>query len=258
MDTIEEEVLLYWPSLAGVLLIVLVHLFAPRFHFMRKPQNVWVPMSAGVALAYVFMDIFPHLAKSKARLAYTGDNPIYELLAQNIYLVSFIGFTVYLGIVLAEIAYRKTGAGSDVTFRDAPIIVKIEILSLTGYSFLIGYILSEQVTHRAEPAMLFGAAMAIHFIGLDELARGHFPKVYDQFMRFASALAVIAGWVAGVAFEISDAALDVWFAFLAGGIIVLATVYELPHIHTQRQYWAFIGGAAVFSGLLLAMGIYDT
>ena len=252
----DENLVLFWPSLVGVLLIAGVHLFAPRFRFMSKPDNIWVPASAGVALAYVFMDIFPHLAKSKANFGYVDDNPIYELLARNIYLVALIGFAVYLGIALAEIAFRKDPAAREITFRAAPAFVKVEYLSLAAYNFLIGYLIAEQVTHRAEPAMLFAIAMAVHFTGLDYLARGHFPKVYDDFIRYASAVAVLAGWVAGVALEITNASLDIGYSFIAGGIIVIAAVYELPHVHTQKQYWAFVVGAALFSLLIISVEYY--
>lgn len=252
----DDDLVLFWPSAVGVAAIVSVHLLMPRFQFLRKPDNVWVPMSAGVALAYVFMDIFPHLAKSKANFGYAGANPLYELLARHIYLVALLGFAVYLGIVLAEIAFRKHPGAREVTFRTAPGAVKFEYLSLAAYSFLIAYVLAEQVTHRPEPAILFGIAMAIHFAGLDELARGHFPKLYDEFMRYVAGAAALAGWLVGVAVEVTNASLDIWYSFLAGGIIVIAAVYELPHIHTRRQYWAFVAGAAVFSALILAVGYY--
>ena len=62
----------FGPSLIGATFIALVHLLAPRFGFMRKPDNPWLPASAGVAIAYVFMDIFPHLAKSREKLANVG------------------------------------------------------------------------------------------------------------------------------------------------------------------------------------------
>jgi hypothetical protein len=247
---------LFWPSLAGAAMIMLVHLLVPRFRFMRKPDNVWAPASAGVALAYVFMDIFPHLAKSKAKLVPTGDSLIYEFLTQHIYFVGFVGFAVYLGVILSEMMFRKDHAAADITFRSAPAVIRIECISLAGYSFLIGYLLSEQVTHRPEPALLFGLAMAIHFAGLDYLTRGHFPRLYDSTLRYVLAASVLTGWLTGSVLEISNASLDLWYSFLAGGIIVIAAVYELPHIHTRRQYWAFLVGAGVFSLMILLLQSY--
>jgi hypothetical protein len=252
----DENIHIFWPSLVGVLAIALVHLLVPRFRFMSKPDNIWVPASAGVALAYVFMDIFPHLAKSKAKLVPTGDNPIYEFLTQHIYFVGFVGFAVYLGVILAERMFRKDQSAADITFRSAPVVIQIECISLAGYSFLIGYLLSEQATHLPEPAIFFGLAMAIHFAGLDYLTRGHFPRLYDGTLRYALPVSVLAGWLTGVVLEISNISLELWYSFLAGGIIVVAAVYELPHIHTRRQYWAFLVGAGVFSVMILAIQSY--
>ncbi len=252
----DQNFVLFWPSLVGAAIIMLVHLLVPRFRFMRKPDNVWVPASVGIALAYVFIDIFPHLAKSKAKLGYMGDNPVYDFMTRNIYLLALAGFTVYLGIVLAEKVFRKNQAADDITFRSAPAAIKAEVISLAAYNFLVGYLLSEQTTHRAEPALLFGAAMAIHFAGLDYLTRGHFPRLYDGVLRYALAASVLAGWIAGVALEIANASLELWYSFLAGGIIVVAAVYELPHIHSRKQYWAFVAGAGLFSSLILSINYY--
>jgi len=252
----EGQIVLYWPSLLGVILIVLVHLFAPHFHCMHKSNNIWVPASVGVALAYVFMDIFPHLAKSKAKLAPTGDNPVYEFLTHNIYFVGLAGFTAYLGIILLDMMFRKNSTASEITFRSAPAAIKIEFISLSAYNFLVGYLLSEQVTHRPEPALLFGLAMAAHFAGLNHLSRDHFPGLYDGILRYAFTTAVLAGWIAGVALEISNVTLELWYSFLAGGIIVVAAVYELPHIRSYRQYLGFVVGAGLFSVLILSMNYY--
>jgi hypothetical protein len=247
---------LFWPSLVGAAMIMLVHLLVPRFRFLRKPDNVWVPASAGVALAYVFIDIFPHLAKSKAKLVPTGGSPIYEFLTQHIYFVGLVGFAFYLGVVLSERMFRKDQAAAEITIRSAPAVIQVECISLAAYSFLIGYLLSEQATHLPEPAMLFGLAMAIHFAGLDYLTRGHFPRLYDSTLRYALAASVLAGWLTGVVLEISNASLELWYSFIAGGIIVVAAVYELPHIHTPRQYWAFLIGAGVFSLMIFSIQSY--
>jgi len=64
-------------------MIALVHLLLPRFGFIHKPGNAWVPASAGVAMSYVFMDIFPHLAKSHAKLLNTAGSDLYSFLTHH-------------------------------------------------------------------------------------------------------------------------------------------------------------------------------
>ena len=164
-----------------------------------------------------------------------ADSGVYGFLTHNVYLVALAVFAIYLGIILLEMTYRQNQTGSEVAFASAPVTVKAETVSLVAYNFLIGYLLAEQLTHRPEPVILFALAMAVHVAGLDSLLREHFPKLYDRAARFVFAASVYAGWFTGVVVEISDASLALWFSFLAGGIIVVATVYELPQIRSPRQ-----------------------
>ena len=128
-----------------------------------------MPASAGVALAYVFADIFPHLAKVQKQLGDVETGGLYGFLAHNVYLVALAGFCLNPGIVLLSIAYRQSHVASVLTYRLSPTIVKTETISLALYNFLIGYILSKQITHPPEPVILFAVAMTIHFMD----HRGH-------------------------------------------------------------------------------------
>ena len=224
---------------------------------MWKPDNPWLPASAGVAIAYVFMDIFPHLAKSREKLANVTDGSVYGFLTHNVYLVALAGFAIYLGIILLEMTYRQNQS-AEISLASAPVTVKVEITSLVAYNFLIGYLLAEQLTHRPEPVILFALAMAIHMAGIDCLLRDHFSNLYDRALRFAFTASLYAGWLTGVVVEISDATLALWFSFLAGGIIVVATVLELPKIRSPRQYTFFCAGACCFSVLVLAVENFQT
>ena len=223
---------------------------------MRRPANLWLPGSVGVAIAYVFMDIFPHLAKAQAKLT-VSDSTIYGFLVHNVYLLALAGFAIYLAVILMVRSFRKDGTASGVTFKSAPVTVQIETVSVVAYNFLIGYLLAEQVTHQPEAVILFAIAMAIHFVGFDSLIHAHFPALYEQSARFTYGAGVYAGWVTGLVVEITDATLALFYSFLAGGIIVVATVYELPGIRSRKQYESFVIGAAVFSGLILAVDYFE-
>jgi len=253
-DITSESIMLFWPALVGATIIALVHLLVSRFRFVREPDNLWVSASAGVALAYVFMDIFPHLAKVQKRLGDIESGNLSVFLENNVYLMALAGFCMYLGIVMLSIAYRHGRTTSELTYRSSPAIVKIETVSLGLYNFLIGYLLSEQLTHRPEPVILFAAAMAIHLAGVNFLMREHYRNLYDRSARFIFIIGVYTGWLTGVLIELSDAALAVVYAFLAGGIMVVATVYELPGIRSGKQYVSFLCGTAIFSALVLAIG----
>ena len=54
-----NSIMPFLPSFIGTTVIVFVHLQTPRFRFMRKQDNLWLPASVGIAMAYVFVDILP-------------------------------------------------------------------------------------------------------------------------------------------------------------------------------------------------------
>ena len=248
---IADSIMLYWPSFVGATLIALVHLQVPRFRFMRKPDNLWLPASVGVTMAYVFVELFPHLAKVGEKLANTKGNSLHGFLEHNIYLVTLLGFAAYLGINLLVITYRQNQNTSNITYASAPATLKVEISTLVAYNFLIGYLLAEEPTHHAAPSIIFALAMAIHFVSVDWLLRGHFTNLYDQTARFSFAAGIFAGWITGFLMEISNATLALWYALIAGGLIVVATVHEIPRIRSLREYSFFCIGAGTFSALIL-------
>ena len=79
---IADSIMLFWPSFVGATVIALVHLQMPRFRFMRKPDNLWLPASVGVAMAYIFVDLFPHLAKVGGKLTNIEGNSLHGFLGQ--------------------------------------------------------------------------------------------------------------------------------------------------------------------------------
>ncbi len=65
------------------------------------------------------------------------------------------------------------------------------------------------------------------------------------------AAAVLAGWIVGFLFEVSEAALAVLFAFLAGGVIMNVLKEEIPE-ERESRFWAFVLGAGLYAATLLA------
>ena len=54
----------------------------------------------------------------------------------------------------------------------------------------------------------------------------------------------------GVAGDVSEAALAVLFAFLAGGVVLNVLKEELPE-ERQSRFWAFALGASAYAAILL-------
>ena len=243
----------YGPSFAGAALIATVHLLAGKMRFLDRRDGALLDFLAGVAIAYVFVDILPHLAGKQEGFAKLGDEGIYGFLEHHIYILALAGFLIYLGVILSDNKRRETLPTDKVRLANAPLPVKFEALSLAGYTFIIGYMLAEQPTHRIEPALIFAIAMAAHFIGLDHLFHQRYAELYDSGVRYLLTAALLAGWLLGFLIELSGVLYAASFAFLAGGIMIVATIFELPRISSPKRYWSFCGGAVAFTLVILVL-----
>ncbi|MGI9331520.1 MAG: hypothetical protein ACR2QB_12490, partial [Gammaproteobacteria bacterium] len=235
----------------GMILLVGVHIFTPRFRFLRGQAGPWISASAGVAIAYVFIDILPLLASQQAKLMETPHTGWLRYLERHAYMVAMAGFVFYYGIALnrrAMLSRNSESAGESPSFFRSGFTV----ISSLAYSFLIAYLLGEKWDHGSEPGIIFALAMSLHFVGLNYLSYEDDPVFYRRWLRYELVIATVAGWLLGIFTAVSDQVFLLAFSFLAGGIIVVAMAVELPRIQPSRiDFLAFVGGAVAFSGLLL-------
>ena len=233
-----------------VVLLAAVHVFAGRLEFLNAvPRSRWLSAAGGVSVAYVFVHILPDLAEEQQTLREAAGEDL-SFLEYHVYLVALVGLGVFYGLERAvKASRRRTGiegrpgtAGTGVFW--------LHISSFTLYNALIGYLL----LHREEPGfqslLLYAFAMSVHFVVNDHGLREDHKKTYHRLGRWILAAAVLAGWVVGVAGDVSEAALAVLFAFLAGGVVLNVLKEELPE-ERQGRFWAFALGASAYAAILL-------
>ena len=237
---------IYLSSLFGLVIIACAHLFAGKAFASEGRRRVLLDVLTGVAIAYAFVDVFPHLASMQAKLDLITDSGLYAYLAHHVYLMALLGFIVYLGIKASLIEDDATGGTGLWRLRAL-------IITMCFYSYLIGYMLAEQPTHRVEPAVVFGIAMAAHVLGLNYENRWHDPARFDRIYRYLLVVSLVLGWLTGVYFEMSDAMYSLWFAYLAGGIVAAGVITELQRVETRASFVAFALGALIFCVLILTL-----
>ena len=247
----QQVIVTFWPSFAGATMIVLVHLFVHRLGFLHGSRSIWLDIFAGVALGYLFVDILPHLATYQRKFAEATDGGLLGFLEHHAYLVTMAGFLLYLAIALSSNRIRANQPPGAVTLANLPVTVLIAASSMVVYAFLIGYMLSEQPTHRSVAGIGFAIAMAAHFIGLDHFYRDLQPRLYDTPLRYFLAGAIYIGWLLGIVAELPDLVYALLFALLAGGLMIVTAVFELPRIDSWRRYAGFCFGAIAFAALIL-------
>ncbi len=237
-------------SLALVAGLALVHLFSGGMRFLRaSPRSRWLSAAGGVSVAYVFVHLLPDLAEEQETvLDAVGEN--FSFLEYHVYLVALVGLATFYGLERAakvSRAEKRRAGGEDATGRG---VFWLHVFFFAIYNALIGYL----TLHREEPGLgslaLFAFAMGVHFVVNDFGLREDHKGAYARAGRWVLAAAVLAGWAVGLLSEVSEAAVAVLFAFLAGGVVMNVLKEELPE-ERESRFWAFALGAALYAVVLL-------
>lgn len=235
-------------SLAGLSFILMAHYFARRILAEGRYHDLLLNIISGIAIAYAFVDVFPHLARKQQTLDVLTTGPFTDYLTHHVYLMALIGFSVYVGLRVFKAAEERRTYSRIAHFG--------LISSMCLYALFIGYMLSEQPFYRPEPALLFGFAMAVHFLGIDhtliEMQSGH----YDRAIRYLLMACTVAGWVGGFFIAISDAVYALAFAYIAGGIVAVGAISDLPRVRSSQDLVGFCGGVVGYGALLLVLEAY--
>ena len=235
-------------SLASVSLLMLVHVLVGRMHFLE--QERWRSVGAGVAISYVFLNVLPHLSSKQYALQDTVGTGLGAFLEHHAYLLALAGFVLYFGLAGVAKVSRTSQTVMEEPCKPHPV-VRIVVLALAVYCFLVGYLIGEQLDHRYEPVIIFALAMTIHMAGVDHTVHDRYPKLYDNIFRYVLATATFVGWLLGIVTTVPDIIFALVFSFVVGTIIIMAFLYELPVVMEGRRYWLFVSGVIGFSALLL-------
>ena len=247
-------------ALLAALGLAAVHLFAPRLRSLTLvPRSRWLSAAGGVSVAYVFVHLLPELARGQAAIegegqgeggaAAPGPEPLLGVLEDHVYLVALVGLAVFYGVEKHSLSSRQRNmeqTGRDRTTDDAFLL---SITSFAIYNAVIGYLLLRADMEQLTELILFTLALGVHFVINDFALSEHHRDAYHRVARWVIAAAVIVGWVAGMAIEVSERVIALIVAFIAGGVVLNVLKEELPG-ERLAQFWPFAGGALAYTVLL--------
>jgi zinc transporter ZupT len=237
-------------SMLAVAALAIVHLFAGKIRLLSgPPRSIWLSGGGGVSVAYVFVHLLPELAHTQTTIAEAAGG-LLAYLEHHSYLLALVGLGLFYGLERLATQSRAEGRrehGADTTSQG---VFWLHIASFAVYNALIGYLL----VHREEDGyailFLFTGAMALHFVVNDYGLRAHHKHSYDYLGRWILVLAIVFGWGLSLLVEISEAALGIVFAFVAGGVVLNVLKEELPE-ERESRFWAFALGALLYAVLLV-------
>ena len=226
-------------SFAALVPLLLINLFADRLANLHPAGRLRLKSFAGgLAAAYVFLLVLPKLAHQQDLLERAASHwLVVEYLYHHAYLVALLGFvTYYLVNVVAQ------GIDTSVP-RDMRGVVLVA--GLGAYMALIGDLIATQEP-RPLALGLFSAALTFHLMGLNLAVYGSLARSWS-WLRPLLVMFLFLGWLVGSSGAIPAALHALVSAWLAGGIIVLVVLIELPD---EPRPWAFVAGALTFAVLL--------
>lgn len=228
----------------------LVHILGRAMRFLEAaPRSIWLSLSGGVSLAYVFIHLLPELAgRQEEALDHLG-RPDGGALGLHVYLTALAGLVAFHGLERLVRQSRRDviQAGETAASR---AIFWLHLGSYAVYNILIGYLLLHREDAGTWSLALYAVALVLHFVVNDQALRAHHGADYDRKGRWLLAAAPVAGWLAGLLIQLSPVAIATIFASLAGGIVLNVLKEELPEDRESR-FWALALGALLFTALLL-------
>lgn len=219
---------------ATVLWIASVHLWFPWFDRRAAAfRHAWVHFSGGIAVGYVTLYLLPKMTDlTLAVMRQSG--PQWEFLQYRVYLAFLAGLLVYLAI-------ERTG------FRAArpTLLPWVRGAGLGAYNLLMGYFVFGFPREGFLPYVLAGGVLSIHTLGIDHQVRGFHRRVFDDYLRWVMAFAMILGGAIAYVDTMPAVLVYTGSAFLGGAMLVNVMVAELPQ-SVRGSMKPFLAGVFVF------------
>jgi hypothetical protein len=224
------------------LVLASVYLFGDKLR-VRSHHRRWISIAAGVSVATIFVDLLPEISARQATFAGGPYRDSALFPEQAIYIAAMVGFVLFYGLEYMVAASPK----EDDSGR---IFSAFRITAFAAYSSLIGYLLVHGVWKGAPSLLLYSLAMAFHLILVNHSLAEQPHGSYESLGRWILALAVMAGWAAGVLTSIPEQWMARITGFVCGGVIMNTLVVELPEGRGGR-FWPFVLSAAGYSLVLI-------
>jgi hypothetical protein len=205
--------------------------------------------SAGMSVAYVFIDVLPELAAQHRRVTEAAGPEGLLFAEQRVYVVALLSFVLFYGLdrfVLSNRSAHEGAAAPDHETRLFPA----HLLAFGGYTVLVGRLLVERAEEGSGALAIYTLAMAVHFVIIAHRLNERFGLPYARWGRFVLAACVVAGWALAATVGISEVTFARLFAVLAGGVVITSVQSELAG-EEEGHFWPFVAGALVFAAALM-------
>ena len=214
-------------SFGVVAALAAIHITIGRWEWLNRDEHSpWLSVSAGAALAYVFVYLLPKIALTQSKLDEILNSSGWEPLLRNqVYLIAMLGlvFFFWLGWIDERIGHHQ-----DVGRASGKGRLLLNLAGYGVYSMQVGFLVAGFPRPDLLSFLLAGAVLGLHLMGVDHGVRHRVPQSYDRLLRWVFAAALFVGWGIGTGTGAFDTLIMLWSSFIGGGIVITALREELP------------------------------
>jgi hypothetical protein len=205
-------------------------------------EHRWHALSAGVAAAYVFVNVMPELEEHRAAVTESAIVGLLDL-EKRIYLWALAGFIAFAG--LSRLGYPRADG-----VRHRALLFRGTLAGYALYVLLIGYLLVRREDSSLLSLGLYVFAIGLHLFMVDGEMAENFEQRYRRRDSLMLACCALLGWALGTADPLPDAVTSRLFAFLAGGVLITSVHAEIRAEEGSRFWW-FVGGSVAYACILM-------
>ena len=216
---------------------------------LRSPR--FQSLAGGLAVAYVFARLLPHLASSSAEPARHPGSGVLALLQAHPFVVALAGLLAWFGVLeWAQHRDRRQTGSHGAAGIPWPFWTSVALyLVFNGF---VGYLLVHQIRPGLVELALYTVAISARYVTGELSLRRQDPQSYDRVVRWLLGAGVLVGWAIGAALDVPAAVLNPLSALLTGSIILTSLHQQLPS-PAHASFGVFGSSCIAFAALLLLL-----
>jgi hypothetical protein len=231
---------------AVALLFAVSFLFGDHVHPLRvliRDRRSVISFAGGVSAAYVFVHLIPEL--HGARSAFASSSAV--KLRYDGMLIYFLALVGFLAMYVLDHLHRAGNSG-----ERAERAFRRKLGGFSAYVFLMAYLLVRTIEETRPSTVLYGVAIAFHFLALDHEFRREESDAYQRVGRFVLAGMCVMGWAVGMLLPLPTYAVALMVAFISGAIVMNSAIMELP-TEKDGRFLAFTVGGLLYGAILVPL-----
>jgi hypothetical protein len=227
-----------------------IFIFGQKLHIVyRHHKNRALSAAGGAAVAYVFIHLFPELARAGDVFVQITANQSLPMPEYRVYVAALMGFVLFYGLEHMVRWSARSGRREQADYGISDPVFLLHIGGFAMYAGLISYLMVRSIDEKSVPIFIYGIAMSLHFLSIDHSMQHEHGRLYDTFGKWILAGAALTAWACGILAEFPKPVVITMLGFISGGVVMNSMIVELPG-EKEGRFFPFCAGAAAYSALL--------